>query len=100
MASVRQVWRCSASERGSCLACRVSSVACCDSATHLHGGGFAAVLGLEVLGELADAVLDGGAPRRPARRSSSAGDADDFADRALARVAAASVGEPHAERGR
>ena len=50
---------------------------------HFHGGGFAAVLGLKRLGQLADAVLDGAAPRGPAL-DQFGGHAGDFTHRALA----------------
>ena len=65
MASARQVWRCSASERGSCLASRDSKRGLLGQRDRLDVGWFAAVGGLELLGQFGGAGFDRRAPRRP-----------------------------------
>ena len=69
MAWARHTWRCSPSERGSCLAARVSRVACWDSASISTAVGSRPWVSLELLGQLTDAGLDGGARARSSGRS-------------------------------
>ncbi len=96
-ASSSQVARCSARERGSCLASRVSRVACwarCIASTGVGGRPWSA---WNCGGELAAAGLDVGPAGGPALVQSRV-DADDLPDRPLRRVGAGPLREPHAER--
>ena len=92
---VRQVWRCSASERGSCLDLPGLQGGLLGKSQHFHDAGFAAVLGLEPLGQLADTVLDRGPPRGESV-GQFGGDTDDFTHRTLAEFGVGGVGEHHA----
>ena len=95
-ASSSQVARCSVRERGSCLASRVSKVACWASCKRFDRGRWPAMIMLELDGELAAAGFDVGYGG-----STSAGsvgvDTDDLPDRPLRRVGAGPFGEPHPE---
>ena len=95
-ASARQVARCSARVRGSCLACRVSRLACCARAraSTMVGGRWCSRW--NVGRQFALAVLDGRPTLRPAGVQRRV-DADEFADRALAGVGGGPFGEPDGE---
>ena len=84
-ASVRQVARCSASERGSCLASPGLQGGLLGQLERLHRGRWAAVVGLERGRQRGPAHVDRGPAAWTRPRISSSGDADDLADRSACR---------------
>ncbi len=95
-ASARQVARCSARVRGSCLACRVSRLACCASArvSTIVGGRWCSRW-KSAVSSVWRCSMDA---RRCDQREFNCGvDADKFTDRALAGIGGGPFGEPDGE---